>query len=98
VQTPHADGTAHPVDLHHVVADRDRRPIGVVVLVEIFVLLPDRAICHLDECLTLPAFPGSIHCVSHDHIIAQSTDTLRRVPDLQLVLHATPLWQEVRRT
>lgn len=74
VDATDSNGPSHAVDQHLVALHFRTRPVGVPVLVVILRLLPDRAVCHLDERLALPTFPRPTDCVPHGRIVAGTTD------------------------
>lgn len=74
VNATDSNGPSHAVDQHLVALHFRTRPVGVPVLVVILRLLPDRAVCHLDERLALPTFPRPTDCVPHGRSMAGSSD------------------------
>ena len=74
VNATDSNGPSHAVYQHLVTLHFRTRPVGVPVLVVILRLLPDRAVCHLDERLALPTFPRPTDCVPHGRSMAVSTD------------------------
>lgn len=65
-QGPDLHWATHAIDGHQPVRDRYGGPVCVVILVQVFLLLPDRPVAQFDDRVAAPSTPRTFNCQSNE--------------------------------